>query len=72
MRYMLDDESAKKSGVISLSNNTVQRRIQAIADSIEEELISRLRSCDDFSLQLDDSTDVEGFIYFAGVCALYT
>jgi len=34
VRCMLDDESAKKIDVIPLSNNTVQRRIQAIADSI--------------------------------------
>ena len=60
VRYMLDDESAKKIDVIPLSNNTLQRCIQAIADSIEEELISRLRSCNAFSLQLDHSTDVEG------------
>ena len=60
VRCMLDDESAKKIDVIPLSNNTVQRRIQAIADSSEEEVISRLHSCDAFSLQLDDFTDIEG------------
>lgn len=49
----------KKIDRIPVSNNTVQRRIQEITDIIEE-LISRLHSCDAFSLQIDGSTDVEG------------
>lgn len=52
-------KSAKKIDRIPVSNNTVQRRIQEIADIIEE-LISRLHSCDAFSLQIDGSTDLEG------------
>ena len=43
VRCMLDDESAKKIDLIPLSNNTVKRRVQAIADNIEEELIFKFR-----------------------------
>ncbi|KAM7162926.1 LOW QUALITY PROTEIN: protocadherin gamma-B5-like, partial [Macrochelys suwanniensis] len=43
-----------------LSNNTVACRIKDLADDIEKELVFRLKICHEYSLQLDESTDVSG------------
>uniref|UniRef100_A0A8C7WYZ7 DUF4371 domain-containing protein n=1 Tax=Oryzias sinensis TaxID=183150 RepID=A0A8C7WYZ7_9TELE len=43
---------------IPLSNDTVQRRIKAMAESVEHQLVTRLRQSQFFSLQLDESTDL--------------
>lgn len=40
---------------IHLSNNTVQRRIDEMASDVEDQLVSKLRSCE-FSVQIDEST----------------
>lgn len=57
-REMLGVDAASKIQRISLSNNTVKRRIQDISEDINEQLMSRLRSCKKFSLQIDESTDI--------------
>ena len=57
---VFNEESVQKVEAISLSNNTVSRRITDIADDIESELISRLHVCDAYALQMDESTDVAG------------
>ena len=57
---VFNEESVQKVEAISLSNNTVSRRITDIADDIETELISRLHASDAYALQMDESTDVAG------------
>ena len=44
---------------IPLSNDTVQRRIQSTAQNVEDQLLTRIRQSQFFSLQLDESTDIE-------------
>ena len=57
---VLDEKSVEKLKSVSLSNNTVARRIDDIASNIETQLISTIRDCDAYALQLDESTDVAG------------
>ncbi|CAK1554369.1 unnamed protein product [Leptosia nina] len=45
---------------IPLSNNTVARRIDEMAEWTEDELIQRMINSKYYSLQLDKSTDVQG------------
>ncbi|XP_030289596.1 zinc finger BED domain-containing protein 5-like [Sparus aurata] len=45
---------------IPLSNDTVGRRIQDIANDIKDQLIDRVRKSGRFSLQIDECTDVSG------------
>lgn len=55
---MLDEQAASKIQLVPLSDNTVQRRIQECASNILDELVRRLRLCETFTIQLDESTDV--------------
>lgn len=60
VRIMLGEESAKKILPLSLSNNTVQRRIADMSDDIKAQVIDEIKSAPLglFALQLDESTDV--------------
>jgi hypothetical protein len=52
--------NSKKRDAVQLLNSTVVHRIKDLAADIEEELVCRLKFCDGFSLQLDESADVSG------------
>ncbi|KAG8236890.1 hypothetical protein J437_LFUL018926 [Ladona fulva] len=43
---------------ISLSNNTIQRRISNMSMDVKEQIISEIKASPVFSFQLDESTDV--------------
>ena len=59
VRCVFGDESVKKLNSISLSNNTVQGRIEEMSVDILQQVISDIcRSESGFAIQLDGSTDV--------------
>uniref|UniRef100_A0A673YA89 Uncharacterized protein n=1 Tax=Salmo trutta TaxID=8032 RepID=A0A673YA89_SALTR len=53
---MLDDASAAKIKTIPLSNDTVARRINDIANDLKEQLVDKLKD-KRFALQFDEATD---------------
>ena len=53
---MLDDASAAKLKTIPLSNDTVARRIDDIANDLQEQLVDKLKD-KRFALQFDEATD---------------
>ncbi len=57
-RVMVGEEAANKIKSIPLSNDTVSRRIKDIPFDVKSQLTERLRSCEQFALQLDECTDV--------------
>lgn len=57
---MFGEKSLKEVESIPLSNNTVARRIDDMSDWVENELIHRIQVSGLFTLQLDESTDVQG------------
>ncbi|GBO26869.1 Zinc finger BED domain-containing protein 5 [Araneus ventricosus] len=63
---VLGQSYSKQFESVSLSNNTVKKRINDIADDIKLELISRLQACNAYALQLGESTDVAGLAILLG------
>ena len=53
-------DAAKKIDTIPLSARTVARRCTLVAKDIKEQLLEKLRLCNQFSIQLDESVDVSG------------
>lgn len=51
---------AAKLDKIPLSNSTMQRRIEDVADDMLAQLLERVKSSPFFAIQLDESTDIEG------------
>ncbi|XP_067121126.1 zinc finger BED domain-containing protein 5-like [Centruroides vittatus] len=56
-KCMLGEKAAKKIELVPLSNNTVSRRINDLANYVENELLKRIK-LNYFAIQLDESTDV--------------
>jgi hypothetical protein len=54
---MIGEKAAKKLDLAVLSNSTVSRRINDLANDVERELLKRIKS-NYFAIQLDESTDV--------------
>ncbi|CAI6344305.1 unnamed protein product [Macrosiphum euphorbiae] len=57
---LFDQKCLKEVEKLSLSNNTVSRRIDDISEWVENKLIERVKLSRWFSLQLDESTDIQG------------
>ncbi len=58
-REMFGEAAANKIGKIPLSATTVTRRIDDIAEDIEEQLLERINESPWYALQVDESTDVD-------------
>lgn len=61
VELVLGKEAERKISVISLSNNTIQRRIAEMSEDIKKQLVEEIQIAPFglFSVQLDESTDVE-------------
>ncbi|XP_067943128.1 protein FAM200C-like [Watersipora subatra] len=60
-KLVLGKVAERKKSAISLSNNTIQRRITEMSENINKQLVEEIRNAlfGLFSIQLDESTDVE-------------
>ncbi|XP_072401099.1 zinc finger BED domain-containing protein 5-like [Diabrotica undecimpunctata] len=55
---VLSEDSCKKVEKISLSNDTITRRIDNMALSLKNQLLQKLKGSPSFSLQCDETTDI--------------
>nr|XP_023025874.1 zinc finger BED domain-containing protein 5-like [Leptinotarsa decemlineata] len=55
---MLGDKASKELDVVSLSNNTVKRRIDDLSGNVKEQQIFYVKASRFYALQLDESTDI--------------
>ena len=58
VNLILGGDSENKIKQISLSDNTVSRRIEEMSINIKEQVINEIKAAGLFALQLDESTDV--------------
>lgn len=59
VRLLVGEKFVQKVENVSLSNDTVKRRISDMSEDIKEQVISEIKSAGLFSIQLDESTDVQ-------------
>lgn len=57
---LLGEAAASKVGHVPLSDNTVKRRIDEMAEDVESQLFDRLSASLWYAIQVDESTDMEG------------
>lgn len=55
---MLGEKEAKQIDALSLSNNTVARRISDMAADVKEKLLNKIRTSNYFAIQIDETTDI--------------
>ena len=55
---MIGTEAVNKLNALSISDNTVQRRIADMADDIKSQMVEPIKDSPIICLQLDESTDV--------------
>ncbi|XP_068207463.1 protein FAM200C-like [Palaemon carinicauda] len=55
---VLGEESQRKLSKISLSDNTVKRRIDELSEDIKEQVLDKIKASRFFAIQSDESTDV--------------
>ena len=58
VRLMIGADAVKKLSSLSLSDNTIQRRIQEMSDDIKNQVVEQIKQSPSYVLQLDESTDV--------------
>ena len=58
VKLILGKTSAKKIQQVSLSNDTIKRRISLMATDVKQQVIAEIKSSPMFSIQVDESTDV--------------
>ena len=58
VKTMLGDEAEKEISKITLSNDTIRRRILALSADIEENVCRNKLKNSIFALQVDESTDI--------------
>jgi hypothetical protein len=55
---MVGEKAAKDLILVSLSNYTAKKRIHKISDNVKEQLIERIYKSQNYSLQVDENTDL--------------
>ncbi|KAG6924497.1 zinc finger BED-type containing 8 [Chelydra serpentina] len=58
VRLVLGEEAAKKLNDISVSNDTLSKRINEISQNINEQVVDEIKKSSLFAIQLDELTDV--------------
>ena len=66
VKRMLGETAAKKLSQVSLSNDTVCRRITDISSDIQRQLTSSLSTTRAFSIQIDESCDISSVAHLVG------
>ncbi|CAL9694137.1 unnamed protein product [Knipowitschia caucasica] len=58
VNMVIGENAANKLNVISLSDNTVKRRIDDMAEDVLNQLVTRIKESRFYAIQIDESTDI--------------
>lgn len=58
MARLVGEDAAQKLNDVSVSNDTVLRRINEISQNISEQVVNEIKKSPMFAIQLDESSDV--------------
>ncbi|CAL9700336.1 unnamed protein product [Knipowitschia caucasica] len=58
VNMVIGENAANKLNVISLSDNTVKRRIDDMAENVLNQLVTRIKESRFYAIQIDESTDI--------------
>jgi hypothetical protein len=58
VRLLIGEDAVKKISGLPVSDNTIQRRIQAMSENIETQLVTQMTQSPMLAIALDESTDV--------------
>ena len=61
VKIMIRKKESEKSNALSLSNNTVKRRIEDMSGDVLNQIVNQAKASPFYAIQLDESTDVAGF-----------
>ena len=65
VKHVIGDEAVSKLNCVSLSNNTIQRRITEISSDINELVLTEVQSSKyGFAIQLEETTDLSNCAQF--------
>ena len=64
VKIMIGEKEYKKLDAVSLSNNTVKRRIADMSNDVLRKIVHQVKKSPFYSIQLDESTDIAGFLQF--------
>ena len=70
VKIMIGEKEYKKLDAVSLSNNTVKRRIADMSNDVLQQIVHQVKKSPLNSIQLEDSTDIAGFPSF--LCSFAT
>ena len=59
MKRVFEKQAIAKLNAVSLSDNTIKRRIEEMSDNIADQILAEIRESKfGFAIQLDESTDI--------------
>ena len=60
VKIVIGEKESKKLDAVSLSNNTVKRRIADMSNDVFQQIVHQVKKSSLYSIQLDESTDIAG------------
>ena len=62
VKTTIGEKECKKLNAVSLSNNTVKRRIADMSNDVLQQIVHQVKKSLLYSIQLDESTDIAGLL----------